>query len=83
MDQFIIFAMGAAGQAIARSGREPPDEEARERTGVLIGSGIGGLPTIQDTGITLAERGPRRVSPFFIPACLINLASGNVSTCWI
>ena len=79
MDTFILFAMAAAAQAIEDSGWAPEDEEARERTGVMIGSGIGGLPSINDTALTLAERGPRRVSPFFIPASLINLASGNVS----
>lgn len=79
MDTFIIFAMAAAIQAIDDAGWHPEDEESKERTGVMIGSGIGGLPSINDTALTLAERGPRRVSPFFIPASLINLASGNVS----
>ncbi len=79
MDAFIIFAMGAAVQAVEDSGWQPEDEEERERTGVMIGSGIGGLPGITEGAITLAERGPRRISPFFIPANLINLASGNVS----
>src|SRR6185437_7879932 len=79
MDRFILFAMAAAIQAIEDSGWKPEDEEGQERTGVMIGSGIGGLPAINDTALTLAERGPRRVSPFFIPASLINLASGNVS----
>jgi 3-oxoacyl-[acyl-carrier-protein] synthase II len=79
MDQFIVYAICAAVQAVEDSGWNPPDEESRERTGVMIGSGIGGLPGISDMAITLAERGPRRVSPFFIPASLINLASGHVS----
>jgi 3-oxoacyl-[acyl-carrier-protein] synthase II len=79
MDTFILFAMGAAIQAIEDSGWQPADEESRERTGVMIGSGIGGLPSIAETAVILAERGPRRVSPFFIPASLINLASGNLS----
>jgi 3-oxoacyl-[acyl-carrier-protein] synthase II len=79
MDEFIIYAMGAAVQAVEDSGWHPEDEEERERTGVMIGSGIGGLPGITEGAITLAERGPRRISPFFIPANLINLASGNVS----
>jgi 3-oxoacyl-[acyl-carrier-protein] synthase II len=79
MDAFILFAMGAAIQAIEDSGWKPEDEESRERTGVMIGSGIGGLPGIAETAVILAERGPRRVSPFFIPASLINLASGNLS----
>jgi 3-oxoacyl-[acyl-carrier-protein] synthase II len=79
MGRFIHFAMGAATQAVEDADWKPTDEYERERTGVLIGSGIGGLEGIYDAAITLHERGPRRVSPFFIPACLINLASGNVS----
>jgi 3-oxoacyl-[acyl-carrier-protein] synthase II len=76
---FIVYAMAAAVQAVEDSGWKPTDEEARERTGVMIGSGIGGLEGIADAALLLQERGPRRISPFFIPACLINLASGNVS----
>jgi len=79
MDDFILFAIGAASQALADSGWSPADEAARERAGVMIGSGIGGLPGIYDASVTLHERGPRRVSPFFIPSTLINLASGHVS----
>ena len=79
MDQFIIYAMGAATQAVQDSGWLPEDEESRERTGVLIGSGIGGLQGIYEASVLLHERGPRRITPFFIPAALINLASGNVS----
>ena len=79
MDQFIIYAMGAATQAVKDSGWLPQDEESRERTGVLIGSGIGGLQGIYEASVLLHERGPRRITPFFIPAALINLASGNVS----
>src|SRR5262249_48751409 len=79
MDMFIGYAIRAAVQAVEDSGWKPEDEESGERTGVMIGSGIGGLPGISDMAITLAERGPRRVSPFFIPASLINLASGHVS----
>ncbi|MGY8994572.1 MAG: beta-ketoacyl-ACP synthase II, partial [Rhodospirillales bacterium] len=79
MDDFIVYAMGAAEEAIRDSGWEPPTEEDRERTGVMIGSGIGGLETIDQTAKTLDKQGPRRVSPFFIPASLINLASGQVS----
>jgi len=79
MDPFIVFAMGAAVQAVKDSGWEPEDEENRNRTGVMIGSGIGGLPGITEAALTLAEKGPRRISPFFIPSNLINLASGNVS----
>ena len=79
MDTFIIFALGAAEQAIRDSGWKPANEEEQERTGVMIGSGIGGLPLIEEGALTLRDRGPRRLSPFFIPACLINLASGHVS----
>jgi 3-oxoacyl-[acyl-carrier-protein] synthase II len=79
MDDFIVYAMAAADEAIRDSGWQPPSEEARERTGVMIGSGIGGLATIDDTSKTLEAQGPRRVSPFFIPASLINLATGQVS----
>src|SRR5436305_4075001 len=79
MDDFIVYAMAAAAQAVEDAGWQPTDEEERERTGVMIGSGIGGLPSIAEGAITLQERGPRRISPFFIPASLINLASGHVS----
>ena len=78
-DPFILYGIAAASEAIRDSGWEPGDDEARERTGVLIGSGIGGLGTIAETAVNLHTRGPRRVSPFFIPACLINLVSGQVS----
>jgi 3-oxoacyl-[acyl-carrier-protein] synthase II len=79
MDTFIVYAVAAADMAVQDSGWKPDGEEARERTGVMIGSGIGGLPEITETSITLKEKGPRRVSPFFIPSALINLASGQVS----
>ena len=79
MDEFIVFALAAADQAVADAGWKPQGEEDRERTGVMIGSGIGGLPGITEGAITLHERGPRRLSPFFIPSNLINLASGHVS----
>jgi len=79
MDDFIHFAMGAAAQAVKDSGWVPQDEEARQRTGVMIGSGIGGLHAIEETVLLMHEKGPKRVSPFFIPASLINLASGQVS----
>ncbi len=78
-DAFIIFAMGAADEAIKHSGYSPANDFEKERTGVMIGSGIGGLPEIYETSLVLGEKGPRRVSPFFIPASLINLASGQVS----
>jgi 3-oxoacyl-[acyl-carrier-protein] synthase II len=79
VDPFIIYAMAAAKQAIDEAGVEPTSKEDAERTGVLIGSGIGGLGGIYETSITLHEKGPRRISPFFIPGRLINLASGYVS----
>jgi 3-oxoacyl-[acyl-carrier-protein] synthase II len=79
VDPFIIFAMAAAKQAIDDAGVEPRTKEEAERTGVLIGSGIGGLGGIYETSIVLHEKGPRRISPFFIPGRLINLASGYVS----
>lgn len=79
MDRFIMCAIAAACEAVEDSGWKPEAEEARDRTGVMIGSGIGGLPGICETSITMHERGPRRVSPFFIAANLINLASGQVS----
>jgi 3-oxoacyl-[acyl-carrier-protein] synthase II len=79
MDEFIVFAMAAADQAVKDSGWRPQDDEGRERTGVMIGSGIGGLPGITEAALTLHEKGARRISPFFIPSCLINLASGHVS----
>ncbi|HAU28791.1 MAG TPA: beta-ketoacyl-[acyl-carrier-protein] synthase II [Rhodospirillaceae bacterium] len=79
MDTFIAYGIAAANEAVANSGWLPDTDEARERTGVIIGSGIGGLPSIYETSILLKEKGPRRVSPFFIPSSLINLASGWVS----
>jgi len=79
MDIFIHYAIAAAHEAVKDSGYVPANDEARERTGVMIGSGIGGLNEIYDTSIVLHEKGPRRVSPFFIPRSLINLASGQVS----
>ena len=79
MDEFIVFALAAATEAVADSGWVPDTDEARERTGVMIGSGIGGLQGIANTALILQEGGPRKISPFFIPSCLINLASGHVS----
>ncbi len=79
VDDFILYGMAAADMAVADSGWSPSDQEDLYRTGVMIGSGVGGLSTIADTSLTLQERGPRRVSPFFIPSCLINLISGQVS----
>lgn len=78
-DDFIIYGIAAAAQAMADSGLELKTEEEKERAGVMIGSGIGGLQTIAETTLILEAKGPRRVSPFFIPAALINLCSGQVS----
>jgi len=79
VDDFIVFAMAAADQALADAGWSPKTEEERVRSGVLIGSGIGGLQGIEHGAMVLHEKGPRRLSPFFIPGRLINLASGYVS----
>ncbi|MEM9351073.1 MAG: beta-ketoacyl-ACP synthase II [Pseudomonadota bacterium] len=79
VDDFILYGMAAAQQAVDDSGWVADTTEKQERTGVMIGSGIGGLSAIADTAVLLKERGPRRVSPFFIPSALINLASGQVS----
>lgn len=79
MDRFIHLAIGAADQAIADANWKPEDEESKIRTGVMVGSGIGGLSTIEANANILAKDGARRISPFFIPSCLINLASGNIS----
>ncbi len=78
VDDFILYGIAAADQAVRDAGWMPEDEESRLRTGVMIGSGIGGLTSIADTAVLLREQGPRRVSPFFIPSALINLASGQV-----
>ncbi|MGB2074483.1 MAG: beta-ketoacyl-ACP synthase II [Henriciella sp.] len=79
IDEFILYGIAAADEAVADSGWVAETDEQKERTGVLIGSGIGGLQSIYDTAITLHEQGARRVSPFFIPSSLVNLASGQVS----
>ena len=79
MDRFIQFALIAAAEAIEGAGWQPDDEEDRCATGVMIGSGIGGLQTIADSAVLLHEGKARRISPFFIPSALINLASGHVS----
>ncbi|MEP5760321.1 MAG: beta-ketoacyl-ACP synthase II [Litoreibacter sp.] len=78
IDDFILFGVAAADMAIKDAGWAPEDEESLLRTGVMIGSGIGGLSSIADTAVLIKERGPRRVSPFFIPGALINLISGQV-----
>jgi 3-oxoacyl-[acyl-carrier-protein] synthase II len=79
VDDFIIYAMGAAEQALRDASWTADTPEKQERTGVLVGSGIGGLDGIAETSLLLRDRGPRRVSPFFIPGRLINLASGYIS----
>src|SRR5215813_6951246 len=79
VDGFIVFAMCAARQALEDAGWKPASHEDQIATGVLIGSGIGGIEGIAETAIVLKERGPRRVSPFFVPGRLINLAGGYVS----
>ncbi|GLQ19912.1 beta-ketoacyl-ACP synthase II [Algimonas porphyrae] len=81
IDDFILYAIAAADEALADSGWNPKaqGETAQHRTGVMIGSGIGGLQTTYEASITLHEKGPRRLSPFVIPAMLINLASGQTS----
>ena len=79
VDDFIVYAMSAATQALRDAGWAPTSYEDQIESGVLIGSGIGGLGGIYDASITLHEKGPRRISPFFIPGRLINLASGHVS----
>ena len=79
VDDFILYGVAAAEQALNDSGWKPSSITAKERSGVMIGSGIGGLGSIAETAVMLKERGPRRVSPFFIPGALINLISGQVS----
>ncbi len=79
VDDFILYGMAAATQAVKDSGWEPQTAEDFERTGVMIGAGIGGLASIAETAVLIKERGPKRVSPFFIPGALINLVSGQVS----
>jgi 3-oxoacyl-[acyl-carrier-protein] synthase II len=79
VDDFIIYALAAAEQAMSDAGWKADTQDKQERTGVLIGSGIGGLNGIAETALLLKEKGPRRVSPFFIPGRLINLAGGYVS----
>ncbi len=79
VDPFIVYAVGAADQALDDADWHPESDEDQIRTGVLIGSGIGGIEGIVEAGYTLRDKGPRRISPFFIPGRLINLASGHVS----
>ncbi|MFS0739662.1 beta-ketoacyl-ACP synthase II [Brevundimonas sp. 3P9-tot-E] len=79
VDDFILYAIAAADEALADADWKPESEDDKEATGVMVGSGIGGLGPIADTAIVLKEQGVRRVSPFFIPSALINLASGQIS----
>jgi 3-oxoacyl-[acyl-carrier-protein] synthase II len=79
IDEFIVYGISAAVEAVEDSGWKPESEYDQERTGVMIGSGIGGLQTIYEGSTLLNEKGPRKVGPFFIPSALINLASGQVS----
>jgi 3-oxoacyl-[acyl-carrier-protein] synthase II len=79
IDDVILYAIAAADEAVRDSGWEPKTDEERDRTGVIIGSGIGGIGTIADTAVELRDKGPRRVSPFFIPSALTNLTAGQVS----
>ncbi|MGB0960486.1 MAG: beta-ketoacyl-ACP synthase II [Halocynthiibacter sp.] len=79
VDDFILYGLAAAEQAVTDANWKPTDEKDLLRTGVMLGSGIGGLSSIADTAVLLNEKGPRRVSPFFIPGSLINLISGQVS----
>lgn len=79
IDDFILYGIAAAEMAVQDAKWTPEDPESLERTGVMIGSGIGGLSSIADTAVMIKEKGPRRVSPFFIPGALINLISGQVS----
>ena len=78
VDDFILYGMAAADEAVRDANWMPEDEDAKLRTGVMIGSGIGGLSSIADTAVLIKEKGARRVSPFFIPGALINLVSGQV-----
>jgi len=77
VDDFILYGMAAAEQAVRDADWMPDDEESRLRTGVMIGSGVGGLSSIADAAVLIHERGPRRVSPFFIPGSLVNLLPGQ------
>lgn len=78
VDDFILYGIAAAQQAVDDAGWHPEDEESLLRTGVMVGSGIGGLNSIAETAVLIKEKGPRRVSPFFIPGALINLISGQI-----
>jgi 3-oxoacyl-[acyl-carrier-protein] synthase II len=79
VDDFILYGIAAADEALNDAGWKPESDEDRERTGVMMGAGIGGLGPIAENSLILQESGPRRISPFFIPSALINLASGQIS----
>jgi len=79
VDEFIVYGLAAAGEALRDANWAPESREDQTRTGVLVGSGIGGIGGIYDASVTLLEKGPRRISPFFIPGRIINLASGYIS----
>ncbi len=79
VDDFIVYGIAAAEEALKDSGWVAETEEQKEMTGVMIGSGVGGLPRIYEASVTLREEGARKISPFFIPSCLINLVSGQFS----
>src|SRR6185503_1836659 len=79
VDKFIVYAMCAARQALEHAGWTPTKPEEQNTTGVMIGAGIGGVEGIGETALVLHERGPRRISPFFVPGRIINMASGYVS----
>jgi 3-oxoacyl-[acyl-carrier-protein] synthase II len=79
VEPFILYAIAAAAEALKDANWLPQNEDDRCKTGVMVGSGIGGLQGIYETSLIMHEKGPRRVSPFFIPSCLINLASGHIS----
>lgn len=79
VDDFILYGIAAADEALRDSGYVAETEAQKEMTGVMIGSGVGGLPKIYEASVSMYEGGPRKISPFFIPSCLINLASGQVS----
>lgn len=79
VDKFILYGLAAGSDAIEDSGWKPEDEESQFRSGVMMGSGIGGLQVIYDNSIAFNENGMKRISPFFIPSCLINMVSGNLS----
>src|SRR5450432_197395 len=79
LENFLMYGIAAAVEAVRDAGWENASNEERERTGVLVGSGIGGVERIAETALTLRDKGPKRVSPFFIPMSLINEAAGLVS----